>query len=146
MARRGRRGRMEERLCAVEGCEKRAKGGSLHCLVHAQSAVGKAARRELRDLLRELGKLAEATEPTARRRADLRFMRKLESGGYPILFSQELKELEEERRRNAELGVELGGLRLSLHRALMEIDDPSEMARTIVRVSEESRKIRSGGW
>ena len=105
MARRGRRGQAEERLCAVEGCEKRAKPGSLHCLGHAQSAVGKAARRELRDLARELGKLAEVTDPKLRRRADIRFMRKLESGRYPILFSQELKELEEERRQNAELGA-----------------------------------------
>ena len=48
MSRRGRRGRIEERLCAVEGCEKRAKSGSLYCLGHAQSAVGKAARRELK--------------------------------------------------------------------------------------------------
>jgi hypothetical protein len=107
--------------------------------------VGRAARRELKDLLRELEKLAEVRDPKLRRRADIRFMRKLESGRYPILFSTELQELEEERRRNAELGVELGGLRLSLYRALLEIEDPSEMARTIVRVSEESRKIRSGG-
>jgi hypothetical protein len=107
--------------------------------------VGRAARRELKDLLRELEKLAEVSDPRLRRRADIRFMRKLESGRYPILFSTELQELEEERRRNAELGVELGGLRLSLYRALLEIEDPSEMARTIVRVSEESRKIRSGG-
>jgi hypothetical protein len=106
--------------------------------------VGKAARRELKDLLRELEKLAEVSDPWLRRRADIRFMRKLESGRYPILFSTELQELEEERRRNAELGVELGGLRLSLYRALLEIADPSEMARTIVRVSEESRKIRGG--
>ena len=141
MSRRGRRGRIEERLCAVEGCEKRAKSGSLYCLGHAQSAVGKAAQRELKDLLRELGKLVEVTDPTLRRRADLRFMRKLESGRYPILFSSELKELEQERRRNAELGVELGGLRLSLYRALLEIEDPSEMTRVIVRVSEESRMI-----
>ena len=145
MARRGRRGRLEERLCAVEGCEKRAKRGSMHCFTHAQSAVGKAARRELKDLLRELEKLAEVTDPKLRRRADIRFVRKLESGRYPVLFSSELRELEEERRKNAELGVELGGLRMALYRALLEIDDPSEMASTIVRVSEEARRIRGGG-
>ncbi len=144
MSRRGRRGLTEERVCAVEGCEKRAKRGSIHCFVHAQSAVGQAARRELKDLVGELAKLSEVTDPKLRRRADIRFMRKLESGRYPVLFSAELQELEEERRRNAELGVELGGLRLSLHRALLEIEDPSEMARVIVRVSEESRKIRGG--
>jgi hypothetical protein len=141
---------MEERLCAVEGCEKRAKGGSLHCLGHAQSAVGKAARRELRDLLREIEKLSDVTDPASRRRAEIRFSRKVESGRYALLFSpelqelQELQELEEERRRNAELGMELGGLRLSLYRALTEIDDPSEMAKVIVRVSEESRRVKSG--
>jgi hypothetical protein len=37
--------------------------------------------------------------------------------------------------------VELGSLRLGLYRALMEIDDPSEMARTIVRLTEESRRV-----
>lgn len=132
-------------MCATEGCGKRAKPGSMHCRGHAQSAVGQAARRELKDLLRELEKLAEVSDPKLRRRADIRFMRKLESGRYPVLFSTELKELEGERRRNAELGVELGGLRLSLYRALMEIDDPSEMAKVIVRVSEESRRIRDGG-
>jgi hypothetical protein len=41
MSRRGRRGQTEERVCAVEGCEKQAKAGSMHCLGHAQSAVGK---------------------------------------------------------------------------------------------------------
>src|SRR6478735_6351191 len=144
MSRRRRRGKTDERLCAVEECGKRAKRGSMHCDLHAKSAVGQVARRELKDLLRELGKLAEVTDPKLRRRADIRFMRKLERGRYPVLFSAELQELEEERRRNAELGVELGGLRLSLYRALLEIEDPSEMARTIVRVSEESRKIRGG--
>ena len=95
-------------------------------------------------IAQRLRELAEVTDPKLRRRADIRFMRKLESGRYPILFSSELQELEEERRRNAELGVELGGLRLSLLRALQEIDDPAEMAKTIVGLSEESRKIRNG--
>jgi len=91
-----------------------------------------------RDLLHELGKLAEATDPKLRRRADIRFMRKLESGRYPVLFSTELRELEEPRK-HAELGVELGGLRMALYRALLEIDDPSEMVSIVVRVSEEAR-------
>jgi hypothetical protein len=113
-------------------------------LVHAQSAVGKAAKRELRDLLRELEKLSGVTDATQRRRAEIRLSRKVESGRYALLFSPELRELEEERRRNAELGVELGGLRLSLYRALTEIDDPGEMAKVIVRVSEASRRIKTG--
>ncbi len=141
MSRRGRRGKTDERLCAVEECGKRAKRGSMHCDLHAKSAVGQVARRELKDLLRELGQLAEVPDPKLRRRADIRFMRKLESGRYPVLFSNELKELEEERRRNAELGVELGGLRLGLYRALLEIGDPGEMAKVIVQVSEESRRF-----
>ena len=30
---------------------------------------------------------------------------------------------------------------MGLYRALMEIDDPREMARTIVRLREESRRV-----
>ncbi|MEZ4529952.1 MAG: hypothetical protein R2855_02885 [Thermomicrobiales bacterium] len=71
------------------------------------------------DLLGELEKLAEVTDPRLRRRAEIRFVRKLESGRYPVLFSEELKE----------------------ERTLMEIRDSSEMARTIVRLSEESQKV-----
>ena len=74
MSRRGRRGKTDERLCAVEGCGKRAKRGSMHCDLHAKSAVGQVARRELKDLLRELGQLAEVPDPKLRRRADMRFM------------------------------------------------------------------------
>ncbi len=74
MSRRGRRGKTDERVCAVEGCEKRAKPGSLHCLGHGQSAVGQAARRELKDLVGELAKLSEVSDPKLRRRADMRFM------------------------------------------------------------------------
>ncbi|MCO5223351.1 MAG: hypothetical protein M9947_17510 [Thermomicrobiales bacterium] len=54
--------------------------------------------------MRELEKLAEVTDPKLRRRADIRFMRKLESGAYLVLISDELKELQEERRQNAERG------------------------------------------
>ena len=61
----------------------------------------------------------------------------MESGRYAVLFSPELKALEEERRRN----TELGSVRLGLYRALTEIEDPSEMAMVIVRLSAESRKV-----
>jgi len=60
-----------------------------------------------------------------------------------VQFSDELKELKEERQRNAELGVERGALRLGLYRALLEIEDPSEMARTIVRFTAESGRLVS---
>ncbi len=112
MTRRGRRGAMAERLCAIEGCEGWAKRGSLHCAVHAQSALGKAAKRELKDLAREIEKLSGISDPKLRRRAEIRFSRKVESGRYAVLFSPELQELEEERRRNTELGIELGSVRL----------------------------------
>ena len=60
-------------------------------------------------------------------------------------FGRELKDLQEERRRNAELGVEPGSLRLGLYRALTEIDDPSEIAKVIVRLSAESRRVVGHG-
>ena len=144
MTRRGRRGEMAQRVCAIEGCAQEAKGGSLHCPVHAQSAVGRAARRELKDLVRELSKLSGIADPKLRRRAEIRFSRKVELGRYAVLFSSELQDLEEERRRNTELGVELGSVRLGLYRALTEIDDPSEMAKVIVRLTAESRRVVGG--
>jgi hypothetical protein len=131
-------------LCAIEGCQQWAEGGSLHCPVHAQRAVGKVARRELKDLVREIEKLSGITDPTLRRRAEIRFSRKVASGRYALLFSPELQALEEERRRNTELGIELGSVRLGLYRALTEIDDPSEMAKVIVRLTAESRKVVGG--
>jgi hypothetical protein len=79
-----------------------------------------------------------------RRRAEIRFSRKVASGRYAVLFSEELKELEVERRRNTELGVELGSVRLGLYRALTEIDDPSEMAKVIVLLTAESRRVVVG--
>ena len=36
---------------------------------------------------------------------------------------------------------ELGSVGLGLYRALTEIDDPSEMAKVIVRLSAESRRV-----
>jgi hypothetical protein len=68
----------------------------------------------------------------------------LESGAYATLFSPKLKELQAEMQKNAELGAELGGVRLAIYRTLMEVEDPAEMARTIVRLSEESRRVVEG--
>lgn len=141
MARRGRRGEMAERICRMEGCAQWAKRGSMYCVAHTQSAVGRAAKRELRDLVDEIEKLGEISDPKLRRRAEIRFSRKVESGRYALLFSGDLRELEEERRRNTTLGTELGGLRQALFRALTEIDDPSEMAKVVVRLSAESRRV-----
>jgi hypothetical protein len=103
--------------------------------------VGKAARRELKDLVREIEKLSGIADPKLRHRVEIRFSRKVESGRYAVLFSEDLRELEEERRRNTELGIELGSVRLGLYRALTEIDDPSEMAKVIVRLTAESRRV-----
>jgi hypothetical protein len=125
----------------VEGCEAMAKPGSIHCRAHAQSALGRAAKRQLRDLLRELERLATITDPALRRRAEIRFGRKLESGRYALLFSKDLQELEDERRRNASLETELGGLRVGLCRALLEIEDPSKMAKAIAHLKAASCRV-----
>ena len=79
-------GELEVRLCAIEGCQQGAKGGSLHCPVHAQRAVGKAARRELKDLVREIEKLRGITDPKQQRRAELRFSRRWNRGGMRCCF------------------------------------------------------------
>ena len=80
----------------------------MHCEWHAKSAVGRAAKRELKELVRQLEALQSETDPTLRRRAEGRLRSRLESGAYATLFSPELKAQQEEMRKNTELGAELG--------------------------------------
>lgn len=141
MSRRGRRGQLQERLCRVEGCPRRAKRNSIHCEVHAQTAVGRRARRELKDLLRQMDELAAIRDPAQRERAEGRFRARMESGAYATLFSTRLIEAQEEMKKNAELRTELGAGRAALMRTLLEVEDPVVMAQMIVRLSEESRKV-----
>ena len=141
MSRRGRRGPIEERHCAVEGCLRRAKRNSAHCEEHARTAVGRRARRELKDLLRQIEQMAGIRDPAERERAEGRFQARMESGAYATLFSTRLAEAQEEMKKNAELRTELGAGRAALMRALLEVEDPVVMAQMIVRLSEESRKV-----
>ncbi len=141
MARRGRRGQIEERLCQVAGCPRRAKRNSIHCEVHARTTVGRRARRELKDLLRQMEELGQISDPAERERAEGRFQARMESGAYATLFSKRLAEAQEEMRKNTELGVELGVTRVALLRAMLEVDDPTEMALTIARLTEVNRRI-----
>lgn len=141
MPRRGRRGQMQERTCRVEGCPRRAKRNSIHCEEHARTAVGRRARRELKDLLRQMDEMARISDPAERERAEGRFQAHMESGAYATLFSQRLAEAQEDMRKNTELRMELGATRVALLRTMREVEDPVEMARMIVRLSEESRKV-----
>ena len=141
MPRRGRRGTIEQRMCALEGCERRAKRGSVHCEDHARTAIGRRAKRELKELLRQLEVLAAISDPEERRRAEGRFQARVESGAFATLFSQQLKEAQEEMREHAELRIELGAGRIALMRAMLEVDDPVEMANVIARLSEVNRKL-----
>ena len=54
-------------------------------------------------------------------------MDKPESGPYTMLFSDWLKEIQEERLGDLEPGTGTIGLRLPFYRALVELDDQSEM-------------------
>ena len=116
----------------------------MHCEWHAKSAVGRAAKRELKELVRQLEALQSETDPTLRRRAEGRLRSRLESGAYATLFSPELKAQQEEMRKNTELGAELASVRLALYRTLLEVEDPAEMARVIVQLSGESRRVVEG--
>lgn len=141
MARRGRRGPIEERLCRVEGCPRRAKRNAIHCEEHTRTAVGRRARRELKDLLRQMETMAEICDPAERERAEGRFQARLEAGAYATLFSSRLVEAQEEMRKHTELRTELGAVRTALLRTMREVEDPTEMALTIARLTEVNRRL-----
>jgi hypothetical protein len=85
--------------------------------------------------------MAAIRDPAERERAEGRFQSRMESGAYATLFSTRLTEAQAEMRKNAELRTELGAGRAALIRTLLEVEDPVVMARMIVRLSEESRKL-----
>lgn len=125
----------------MEGCPCRAKRGSVHCAEHARSAVGRRARREMKELMKQLEALGAIHDPRERQRAEGRFQARLESGAFATLFSPQLKEAQEEMREHAELRMELGAARIAMLRAMLEEDDPAKMGTTIARLSEVNMRL-----
>jgi hypothetical protein len=131
---------MRERTCAMPDCEGTAVARSLFCLHHHNTAVGEAGARELRQLTREMERLSRITDKDARAHAVRKFRSRVERGDFAILFSGKMQETLERAAADAQLGLELGALRVAMVRAIQEIDDPVEMSLAISRIANASAR------
>lgn len=129
------------RLCTLPERRQRAVGGSLFCLDHEQTAVGEAGARELRQLQRELERMARITGTEAKAHAVRKFQRRVEQGDFAVLFSGAMEELMERAEADARLGQELDVLREAMLRAFREIEDPRKMAVLVSRLGRASVRI-----
>jgi hypothetical protein len=135
---------LRERVCAMPECESRAVPRSLFCGYHQQTAVGEAGARELRQLTREMERMGRITDKEAKAHAVRKFRRRVESGDFAILFSGKMQETIERAAEDAELGMELGSVRVALALAIQQIDDPERLSMAISRLANASaRTVRA---
>ena len=128
------------RRCAMPECERAAVNRSLFCGQHHETALGEAGARELRQLNREMERLGRITDKEAKGHAVRKFRSRVESGDFAILFSGQMQETLERAAADAQLGLELGALRVALVRAMQEIEDPGELATMVARLANASAR------
>ena len=131
---------LRERGCAMPECGAMAAPRSLFCGHHQQTAVGEAGARELRQLTREMERLGRIREKEAMGHAVRKFRSRVESGEFAILFAGKMQETLDRAAEDAQLGLELGALRVALVRALQEIDDPAELSMAISRLTNAAAR------
>ncbi len=135
---------LRERVCAMPECESRSVSRSIFCGHHQQTAVGEAGARELRQLTREMERLGRITDKEAKGHAVRKFRSRVESGDFAILFSGKMQETLDRAAEDAQLGLELGALRVAMVRALQEIEDPGELSTMVSRIANASaRTVRA---
>jgi hypothetical protein len=135
---------LRDRVCAMPECDATAVSRSLFCGYHQRTAVGEAGARELRQLTREMERLGRITDGEAKKREVGKFRKRAESGDFAILFSGKMQETLDRAAEDAQLGLELGALRVALVRALQEIEDPAEMSTMVSRIANASaRTVRA---
>lgn len=135
---------LRERVCAMPECESKAVSRSIFCGRHQQTAVGEAGARKLRQLTREMERLGRITDKEAKAHAVRKFRRRVESGDFAILFSGKMQETLDRAAEDAQLGLELGAVRVALVRALQEIDDPAQLSTMVSRLANASaRTVRA---
>jgi hypothetical protein len=135
---------LRERVCAMPDCESKAVSRSIFCGHHQQTAVGEAGARELRQLTREMERLGRISDKDAKGHAVRKFRSRVESGDFAILFSGKMQETLDRAAEDAQLGLELGALRVTLVRALQEIEDPAELSTMVSRLANASaRTVRA---
>ncbi|MEZ4531729.1 MAG: hypothetical protein R2855_11995 [Thermomicrobiales bacterium] len=136
---------MKERQCAMPECGW-AISRSLFCGYHHSTAVGEAGSKELRMLTREMERMGRITDKQKKKAAVGRFRRKrVESGDFTVLFSGKMQQTIERAAADAELGMELGALRVAMALAIQEIDDPERMSMAISRLANASARTILAG-
>ena len=91
-------------------------------------------------LNREMERLGRITDKDAKGHAMRKFRSRVEGGDFAILFSGKMQETLERAAEDAQLGLELGALRVALVRALQEIEDPGEMSTMVSRIANASAR------
>ena len=91
-------------------------------------------------LTREMERMGRITDKEAKGHAVRKFRSRVESGDFAILFSGKMQETLERAAEDAQLGLELGALRVTLVRALQEIEDPGELSTMVSRLANASAR------
>ena len=130
--------------CAAAGCGRFVRAGEERCPAHGGTAAPLAPRVGGGTGRRTPGAGEEGRE--RRRRAAAEFRRRLEDGEYRGLFGQRLGEVLAQAAVDRGLGVEIGALRVTLARLLVEEQDPQKLAASVARVAgwRCRRRGRSG--
>ncbi len=91
-------------------------------------------------MTREMERMGRITDKEAQAHAVRKFRSRVEHGDFAILFSGKMQETLERAAEDAQLGLELGALRVAMVRAMQEIDDPVAMSTAISRIANASAR------
>jgi hypothetical protein len=103
------------------------------CHDHEMTGLGKSMAQQVSKLEREVRSLIEATNTEAREGAAKRFRQKVERGDFALLFADRMEALLSEDKRGFQ--DELGALRVSMMRLLLEENDPTKLAMALSAVT-----------
>ncbi len=133
---------MNVKRCATEGCGRFVRAGETFCRKHESRTwdgeTGPAWRGSAAGSLPVAGSDGEDDEESAgerRRRAEVRFRRRLKQGDYQRLFEGRLKEVIGQAAAERSLTDEIGALRFVLARLLAEEEDVTKLATSVARVA-----------
>src|SRR5690606_20948993 len=105
------------------------------------TALGEAGARELRQLTREMERLARISDAEAKGHAVRKFRARVAQGDFAILFSGRMQAALDQAAEDAALGAELGAIRLAMAQAFLEIEDSNELSLAISRLARESARV-----
>ncbi len=128
--------------CTADGCGRFVRTGETFCRTHEPPVSGGETGPVWRlsslgspPLAKGEGEDDEETAGERRRRAEVRFRRRLKQGDYQSLFEGRLKEVIAQAAAERSLTDEIGALRFVLARLLAEEEDVTKLATSVARVA-----------